>query len=355
MKRIVGKQRRSAIGLDLGARRVKAVQLEAAPDAAKGWRVAAAACVNRAAPGTPFDHTELARITDTLDRLCFVGNRVVLAAPSDKLITGMLELPRTGQISLEQIARVELARTSKISPDAFEMGCWELPAQAKATKAAHVMAVGYAHAEAAKLLDLVESAGLDVAAVDVRPCALARACAGVIAPPPGITALLDLGWSSSSVVLVHMGMVVYVRDLCEAGMNRVYDDLAARLKLEPELVDYLFSEVGLREAAESRDGPALPSEARGILSNYADGLVRDLLASFAYVARQYTDSSVSRLLLTGSGATVPGLAEHLTRELGQETTAVAPKDLIECAPAFLEVCSSPELTPAIGLAEFPDT
>ena len=358
------KQLRSAIGLDIGARRVKAVQLEPSSVAASGWRVAAAASVNRSAPGKPLASDEVARLGDTLDRLGFVGNRVVIAAPSDKLINGVLELPKTGggNIPLEQIARVELARTNKVTPESFEMGCWELPVSARATKAAHVMAVGYPHAEANQLLDLVESAGFDAVAMDVRSCALARACAGVAAAPPGITALLDLGWASASLVLMYAGMVVYVRALSDGGINGVYDALAKRLRLEPELTDYLMEEVGLREPAaatepgtEPAERLALPSDARHLLAHYADAVVRELLASFAYVARQYTDASVTKLLLMGTGASVPGLGEYLTKELSLETTAVAPRDLAECPPALLDACASPEMTPALGLAQFPET
>jgi Tfp pilus assembly PilM family ATPase len=357
------KQFRSPIGLDLGARRVKAVQLEPSTASASGWRVAAAASVNRVTPGKPVTPEEVARIADTLDRLAFTGNRVVVAAPSDKLMSSMLELPKAGQIPLEQIARIELARSSKVAPESFEMGCWELPVPARAGKSVSVMAVGYPHAEATQLLDLVESAGLDVVAVDVRSCAFARACAGTVTPPPAITALLDLGWGAASLVLVYAGTVVYVRALSESGMSRVSEALSKRLRLEPELTDYILGDVGLREAASVGDQgietgadnrPALPSDARSLLSNYADAIVRELLVSFSYVARQYTDSSVTRLLLLGTGASVPGLGEHLAKELSIETKAVSPADLAECPPALLEVCSSPEMIPAFGLAQFPE-
>jgi Tfp pilus assembly PilM family ATPase len=356
-----GKQPRSAIGLDIGARRVKAVQLEPSTAASTGWRVAAAASVNRNAVGQPVSADEVWRICDTLDRLGFVGNRVVLAAPTDKLISGVLELPKTGggHIPLEQIARVELARTNKVAPESFEMGCWELPVSARGVKAAHVMAVGYPHDQANQLLDLVESAGFDAVAMDVRSCALARACAGIAAAPPGITALLDLGWASASLVLMYSGMVVYVRALTDGGINRVYDALTKRLRLEPELTDYLMEEVGLREppTEERRAGEriALPSDARSLVVTYADAIVRELLASFAYAARQYTDASVTKLLLMGTGASVPGLGEHLTKELSLEATTVAPRDLTECPPSLLEACASPEMTPALGLAQFPET
>ena len=72
-------------------------------------------------------------------------------------------------------------------------------------------------------------------------------------------------------------------------------------------------------------------------------------------ARQYTDASVTKLLLMGAGASVPGLREHMTKELSLETSPVAPRDLTECPPALLEACASPEMTPALGLAQFPET
>src|SRR5688572_2895186 len=214
--RRIGRNSRSAIGLDLGARHVTAVQLERAGAGASGWRVAAAARVSRSRAGQPLDAAEAAKLCDTVDRLGFTGADVVLAAPADKLMAGVLELPpRTAQIPLEQIARVELARTNKCSPESFEMGFWELPSPARAGKATHVMAVGYPHPEATALLDLVEHAGFNVVAIDARCCALARACGGMASPPPGLTAILELGWSSASLVLLHDGVVVSERALAE--------------------------------------------------------------------------------------------------------------------------------------------
>lgn len=366
MKRI-GRKSRSAIGLDLGPRHITAVQLERTGAAAStsGWRVAAAARVSRGRPGQPLDAAEAGKLYDTIDRLGFTGADVILAAPADKLLAGALELPpRTAQIPLEQIARVELARTNKCAPESFEMGFWELPSPNRAGKASHVMVVGYPHADATALLDLVEHTGFNVVAIDARCRALARACGGLAASPPGLTAIFELGWSSASLVLLHDGVVVSERALAECGTAGLYDAFSTRLRLDPEMTDYLLGEIGLRDqAAGGLEGanaaadprPALPDAARAALSHYADALVRELLVSFSYAARQYTDATVTRLLLAGSGAAVPGLAEFLTKELGLETIAVAPRDIAECPPPLLEACSSPELTPAIGLALFPDT
>jgi Tfp pilus assembly PilM family ATPase len=361
------KQSRTAIGLDIDARRINANQLEST--SASAWRVTAATSIGRAAFGEPVTAEEALRVADTLDRLGFAGSRVVMAAPADKLITGMLELPKAGggQIPLEQIARVELARTNKVTPDSFEMGCWELPLAARAGKTVQVMAMGYPHADAAQFLDVFESAGLDVTALDVRSCATARACAGMVAPAPAITALLDLGWSSASLVLLYSDMVVYARGLSELTISRVSSGLAKQFGLEADVVDYVLGELGLLSAdavdqtATDAGGStgaatlALPAEARNLLTGFAEGVVRELLIAFSYVARQYVDASVTRMLLTGAGAPIPGLAEYFGNVLGLDTSIVAPKDLAECPPSLLDACASPELTPALGLALFPET
>src|SRR5687768_647843 len=116
--------RRSPIGIDVGSRAVKAVQLERGCRGG-GWRVAAAAAVPRlpadryqaGAPATsaaapadaaPADQAlaavtapsagELNRLYDTLERQGFSGRQVVLAVPDARLLTSVLEVPaRTGQ------------------------------------------------------------------------------------------------------------------------------------------------------------------------------------------------------------------------------------------------------------------
>src|SRR3954469_1066605 len=84
---------RTAIGLDLGAKRVKAIQLEHGPD---GPRVAAAAVAPRAGAGgggSIVTAGEVAALADLLYRTGFDGRQVVLAAPAGQVLTGVMELP----------------------------------------------------------------------------------------------------------------------------------------------------------------------------------------------------------------------------------------------------------------------
>lgn len=347
---------RSPIGLDIGGRHVKAVQLERAHGRA-GWRMATAAVFPRATPGAALEAAEIRDIADVLYRRGFTGNRAVIPVPAEKVIGGVLEVPARGAgIPVDQIARMELARTHRCPPDSFEMGYWDLPAPARAKSTSQIMAIGCPHGEAQTLLDCFESHGMDVVALDVRACAIARAAAPLVRSDAAISAILDLGWGSAMVVMLYGGAIVYSRSLSDAGTRSLHESLHKTLGLDSEVTDFLLTHVGLNPSADGApaDAPAvdLPPEARKLLAAYVDSIVQELTVSFSYVGHEYPDTPLAQLLLTGSSAAIPGLARHVSQVLHLEAKLIAPPDLVECAAGALESCSSSALVAAVGLAQF---
>jgi Tfp pilus assembly PilM family ATPase len=402
---------RGAIGIDVGARTVKAVQLGRARWGDGQWQVWATAEVPRAevserpaagqADSAPAPHgsgqgqaasssnkapapipagrqrpltaPEVGRLLGTLERQGFAGDRVVLAAPPDRLSTSVLDLPpRSSQAPIEQIARMELARAHRFAPDQFEMGCWDLPAAARAAKATPAMAVACTHADALALIDPFEAEGLDVVALDVLPCALARACVPLIgadsgwAGGSGITGIVDIGWSTADLILLNEGVVIYTRSLADSGISRLYQTLGTRLRLEVEVIDYLLAESGLTQppaagaagAGGGGNGASSaakgPNDAAGLIVAHFEAAVQELQASLKYARHQYPDTPVSQLLLVGGGACIRGVGEHFSRTLGMAARTAAPADLTQCAPHVAEACTSPALTAALGLAQSPE-
>ena len=153
-------------------------------------------------------------------------------------------------------------------------------------------------------------------------------------------------------VMLHGGAVVYARPLAEGGMLALYEMLRTRLNLEGEVIDYLISEVGLAGAKSGDEGVALPPQARDLLASHLDALVRELTISLSYVTHEYPDAPLARLLLSGTAASVPGLAQHLSDVLGVEARLARPTELASCPPPLLETCASPALLAAMGLAQF---
>lgn len=373
-------QTRTAIGVDVGSRTVKAVQFGRERWGDGVWRIVAVAEMPRsetghAAPPTAtgagtnggaasaaanvhvLKPAEVARLAGTLERQGFVGSDVVLAVPTDKLATSVLDLPpRSSQAPLEQIARMELARAHRCAPDSFEMGSWDLPAAARAAKATPVMAVACSHADATALIDPFEAEGLNVRALDVRACALARACQSLLGPAGTITAMLDVGWSAANLSLLHQGVVIYARSLPDGGVCKLYQTLRARLNLDAEVIDYLLAESGLGDAG-STQSPAQrkpPADAAGLIAAHFEAAVQELKVSLQYARHQYPETSVSRLLVAGGGACIRGVASHLSRAMGIEARTAAPSDVAQWTAAVAAACESPALTLAVGLSQFPE-
>jgi Tfp pilus assembly PilM family ATPase len=96
----------------------------------------------------------------------------------------------------------------------------------------------------------------------------------------------------------------------------------------------------------------MPADARGAIVAHADAVLRELRVSFSYAAHQYANTAVSRCLLVGGGAGIPGLAAYAAEVLGIEVRASSPADLIEYPPSLAAACRAPGLTAAAGLAQF---
>jgi len=334
------------IGVDVGRRTVKAVQLRRA---GAGWRLCAAAVVPRAAEAARLQGEEAAALRDALAGEGFVGRELVLAAPADCVMTGIMELPpRESGAPVEQLARRELARLHRCEADEIEVACWDLPRPARAANVTFVMGVACRHDEANALLDAVEAAGLHVRALEVHASAAARACLPLLATAGGIVGILDVGWSAAHLLLWHQGVVVYERKLTKGGQAALTAALAAGMGVtEQEAQRLLFAAPGA--AAPRRRRGRKAKALADCLQAHVVALAEEMQVPLTYLGNQYPDAQVEKLLLIGGGAAVPSLAQQLGAALEVAAQVVAPTDLADCDDAGVEL--GPAMTVAVGLAQ----
>ena len=319
-------QRRSIspIGLDIGSRQIKLAQLASAPG---GCRLAARAVLDRAADAAALTPDEVRRMRNVLERQGFHGNRLVIAAPPGKLACEMFELPpRSSGAPVDQIARAEIARTARLGQNDFEIAMWDLPAPTRATGATSVMAVALKEADALSLLDPLEDSGLDVVALDAPGWALARACAAMDGRAGEITAVLDVGWSASTIVLLGNASILCQRSLHELGVGVLYREVMSQLAVGDKAADFLVTSMEGALAPEQQSGSRwqwIDDQIR----QYADSLSDEVRASFAYAAHRYPALPVKSLHLAGGGASVRGLSALLGERLRVESRTLTDFDL----------------------------
>jgi Tfp pilus assembly PilM family ATPase len=349
----VGFANRSPIGLDVGARWVKAAQLRR--EGAGRWHLEAAARFPRLNQDVAADAKEARRIEEVLSRQGFRGRDVVLAAPTEKLMTDLLELPaRTPATPFEQIMRAEVARIHRCDASKLEIAHWDVPTSARTARGTQVLSVACQHADAEAVLDVFESVGLNVVGLDARSVAVARACGPVLADvAQRISVILMLDWNQASVVVMHQGVVVYERRLKESGIRRLHETIRTQLNLEAVAVDHVLEDVGLSEGAV--DDPAASSEtvaqARGLIEAHLNAIVQDLRASLTYASHQYPEASAERVLVAGEGAAMPGVDRQLAGRTGLEVRKASAAELVSSPNNLLSLCT-PALTAAVGLAQY---
>jgi Tfp pilus assembly PilM family ATPase len=281
----------------------------------------------------------------------FKGKQVVLAVPSNQLLTGIMEFPpRSSGAPLEQLARNELSRMHCCEVGSFEMACWDLPAPARAGHATYVMAAGFSHEQAGELMDLVEGGGLDVYALDMHASAVLRACRRLLEGVTGIAAILHLGWEQTSLILVYQGVVVYERKLVKCGIDSIANSLGRELKLHHDKAEYLIRQVGL--STECPDVEPVSCRVVNLaVTAYCETLVEEMRIPLSYLANQYPDASPETLLLVGSGGRIPGFEQRLNSTLDFCARTVLPGDIVQCSPDTVEQFGT-SLTVATGLAQF---
>jgi type IV pilus assembly protein PilM len=187
------------------------------------------------------------------------------------------------------------------------------------------MAVACAHADADGLLDLVEKAGLDVRAVETHATAVARACGRLLEDLSGTGAILDVGWASSQLVMTHQGIVVYQRNLAKCGVDSLAKALAKHPQVEADRVEGLLSGEGIESYLAAGNQGLAP-----MISAYLEAMAAELRIPLSYLANQYPDAAVKRLLLIGGGARIQGLAAFLNRSLALDVRVVKASDLGRC-------------------------
>lgn len=291
----------SPIGLDLGAHTIKAVQFD------QSGELLASASIRRANPGTPICEDDVIRIAGALYRGGFAGRRVAISAPKAMVHRLTLDLPPLDSgAPIDQIAQTELCRQRLLEPGTFEYRWFESPQPPRHASGVRAIALSCTHEDADSILDLFETSGF--LPVSLRSPDVVLAEAILNAESSAAAAILDLGWTDATFVVVRGGEIRYTRAIPGCGLGELAGQeewFAATLG--SALRRSLASEPSTRE---------MPLEFSPVLKRYLGSLATELASSLDYLEGCGTDEAPRSLTLTGGGTGIPGLCDSLKSETG---------------------------------------
>jgi type IV pilus assembly protein PilM len=318
------------IGIDFGARSIKAVQL--APHGA-GWSVAAAAA--RPMPGDLtndwtrawLDLTPV--VQEMLASAPFQGRRVFSSLPAAAVHYKNLRLPPmppddiAGAVEFEAADRLGLEETGCQVQffNAGEVTQGDEKRQEIIVMAAPVPLV-------AEHVQMLLSCGLEPEVIDAAPSMMARCLTtdGRLDPEAPAQMIVDVGYSAAKVLIAQNGRVVFFKPIDIAG--RQFDEaVAKKLSLSP------------KDAAERRrfktagDSRANDPEVADALGELMTELGREIGLCLRYFNVTFRGSRPAKGLLIGGEAHDATLVRQLSTTVGIGFEVMDPFEHMSCEGA----------------------
>jgi type IV pilus assembly protein PilM len=199
----------------------------------------------------------------------------------------------------------------------------------------------------------IRSAGLEPVGVDLSAFAMIRALADVgmvgAATEPGqrpSEAVLYCNVGDVTNLAVARGRACLFTRVSHAGLEETAERLAAVSGLSTEHATQWLSHVGVEQPVEEIEGdPETVAAARGALDEGVSSLLDELRLSLDYYGAQESALPVARILLSGPGSAIPGLAGRMEENLGTPIQVARPPALLELGDE-----AAARLTLSYGLA-----
>ena len=198
-----------------------------------------------------------------------------------------------------------------------------------------------------ELLGVVRAAGLLPVAVDVDGFALGSAFELVGSPAgggkalDGVTALIDVGGSKTSINILEDGVSSFSREIYLAGKDFT-ESISRRMGVSPEESDRIKCESGSDNF-----------EVMECVSPILGDLAAEIYASIDYFENHH-ERVVESVRLSGGSASLPGIGDAFEQTFGREVSEWNPLDGLEevegSAGTLASAGNSPQLAVAVGLA-----
>ena len=306
---------RVSVGLDIGARYVKVVQVSHAGDAPEVSRIAM-----RALPGAGDEVRAAAPVVETVAGLFrdagLKGRDVVTGVGGHDVIVKRIEMEPMKPSELREVIRWEAEQHLP-----FDTANVELDFQILASgNPMDVLLVAAKRDLVESTAGIARSAGLAVEVVDVDGFALYNALThNHPEAAEGVVVVADVGWETTTAVVVEEGIPAVTRDL-PFGVRAVCDDVGRRAGLN-------------RRSAEAMvRGRKVSPELKAVIERAADEIAMGLERASAFLKTRSADLGLGRVYLSGGGARTPGFAEALGRILSVETHVANPFERVPVRP-----------------------
>jgi type IV pilus assembly protein PilM len=336
------RRRRESFGLDIGTSAVKVVQLR---EASGGWTLTALASV----PVPPDVITEgvikdppvvIDAIKEAVAKAGIRCREAAIGIAGRELITKKVQMPEVPPKELREAVQLEAEHHI---PFAFDEVFLDYHVVSRRGGLMDLIVVAVKKSKVNEYVAVVEEAGLKPVVVDVDGFALGNQFEVNHPEDSGeAVALIDVGAAVMKTNVVRAGASMFARDVPFGG-NHYTQAIADRLHVTFEQAER--TKVGeLTDVAPDAIVPALEAVSRD--------LSLEVRRTFDYFGSTSDSDRIGRIVMSGGGARLPGVTEHLSSTWGIPVEVARPFDRIDVEAGLLEEATKagPALAVAVGLA-----
>ncbi|MEM7229145.1 MAG: pilus assembly protein PilM [Planctomycetota bacterium] len=333
---------RSPIGVEIGSRSLRAVQLVREQST---WIIDAMTVVDRG------DDDALAadvkRLVESLSRRGFAGRDVVLAAPHDLLIRSEFDIDASADDQrVTDKARRELAAMGKAATDELQIGWWTLP-QCGPPDRKNILAVGCRESEAEQLLSCFDDAGLSVIALETPAQALARWTERFLPSRATTFIALNVGWRATYLSFVLDGRVAFERMIPGGSVESMHTTIRNQFGFDANEIDVLLTGNELDTEAGGAD---LANKLDSVIDAQIGELREEIVSTVQYLSQRFSGRPMDLVVLLGEGAAIRGLDERIASAIDMRVDRPTLATQEQCHGAAEEHAGHAALAIATGLA-----
>ena len=316
----------TTVGIDIGSSCIKVVEIE---PTATGWML-----TNAAVAPTPREAIKDGNIVNIIDvsheirtLLHDAGIKAtgaVCAISGSQVIVRQVQFPKMPEASLRKSIRYEASKYISSSMDDSIVE-FQILGDAEDPNQMNVMLVAAPREMIDSRVTALESAGLEPMVIDIESFALIRSLVEFNATDEYLSntvALIDIGASHTDVDIVSMGEFALTRNIPIAG-----DSFTNSIK---SLMGGSFEEAEQAKLAMTAQNPidvlntAEPdNKSWRVVQPLMDELIREIRRSVHFYQSQFPEGSaeaqVSKIVLTGGTARMPGLDAYISAKLATPT------------------------------------
>lgn len=300
-------------GLDIGRSFIKVAQVES-----RGGKKYLTAASLVATPGGGIQSesaVELSKISDSIksviDAAKIQADRCVVSLVESQVISRLIQLPTLTDKELAAAINWEAEQyiPLPIKEVVLHYQVVSKPGTGESGGKMDVLLVAAPKRVIEKYLNIVKNAGLRVEAMETESQALVRSLTRSGDPP---TLIVSMGALSTELVVVQDGHILFTRSIAAGGAN-LTRAIIAEFNLPQKQAEEYKEAYGILE-------DKLSGKVAALLKPIIDIVTGEILKAIEFYYSHHQETAVSRVVICGGGAFLPGLSEFLVERTSLEVS-----------------------------------